>query len=69
MICSQLGEDEEQEDAPRNDGTIVSSFVIEGKKGDFDCNKLKYQLFANTIIATVANFVGHLSTVKLQLKK
>lgn len=41
-------------------GGATSSYIIEGKKGECDTDKLKYQLFANTVLTTVDNFVSQM---------
>ena len=41
-------------------GGTISFYIIEGKKGDCDHKKLKSQLFANTVLTTVDNFVSQM---------
>ena len=42
---------------PIDDGTSISTISIEGGKGDYDIEQLKYQLLTNTVLISVTSFV------------
>ena len=49
VICQPANQEQNLSLSPREDDTSISAFTIEGKKGDWDPDKLKCQLLANTI--------------------
>ena len=46
--------------SPIYDGSTVQSLSVEAKKGDYDLKKLRNQLFANMMVASVSNFIDTL---------
>jgi len=53
--------DDQQEDpslSPNYDTDHIAAFMVEGKKSHAEITKLKYQLFADTILNCVNNFAN-----------
>ena len=61
LVVQGTGEDDEEEHgglSPISDGTSASTTIsIEGKKSDYSYNKLKHQLFANVVRASIIKFI------------
>ena len=58
--CSIVQQNTTTESSPIQKGTAMQHLALEGKKEDYDEEKLKWQLFANMMAAAVSQFLTNL---------